>query len=142
MVAVNTRSPRESAIRQYVGVSRGRWEKDTLVIETTNFTSNGVATLTFNQSGGTDENEHLIERFTRTGPKTLLYEFTITDPTTWTRPWSAAVPMRKTDEHIYEYACHEGNISMETMLAAAREADKAADGAAKKPGGLKQPPSK
>ena len=120
-------------------MSSGRWEKDTLVVETTNFTSQGVATLTFSQSGGTDENEHLIERFTRTGPDTLLYEFTITDPTTWTRPWSAAVPMKKTDEHIYEYACHEGNISMETMLAAARQADKASDGAAKKTGGTSSP---
>jgi hypothetical protein len=142
VVPVNGRPSHEPAIREYAGVSSGRWEKDTLVVETTSFTSQGVATLTFSQSGGTDENEHLIERFTRTGPDTLLYEFTITDPTTWTRPWSAAVPMKKTDEHIYEYACHEGNISMETMLAAAREADKAGGGAAKKAGGARQSPSR
>ena len=72
---------------------------------------------------------HLIERFTRTGPETLLYEFTVTDPTTWTRPWSAAVPMLKTDEGVYEYACHEGNRSLETMLENARAAEKAPGGA-------------
>ena len=73
---------------------------------------------------------HLIERFTRTGANTLLYEFTVTDPTTWTRPWSAAVPMRKTDEGIFEYACHEGNHSMETWLenARAKDKDKAGEG--------------
>lgn len=135
VVPVNGRGARESTIREYAGISRGRWEKDTLVVETTNFTTLGVATLAFGQSGGTDENEHLIERFTRTGPDTLLYEFTVTDPTTWTRPWSAAVPMRKTDEHIYEYACHEGNYSMETFLATARAADKAPEEAAKKAAG-------
>ena len=141
VVPLNARPGAEAAIREYAGVSRGRWEKDTLIVETTNFNSYGVATLTFNQSGGTDENMHVIERFTRTGPDTLLYEFTITDPTTWTRPWSAAVPMRKTDEHVYEYACHEGNYSLETMLAGAREADKAA-AEARKAGGVKQPATK
>jgi hypothetical protein len=116
--------PAGSGIREYAGVSRGRWEKDTLVVETTNFTPHGVATLTFRQFGGTDENMHLVERFTRTGATTLLYEFTITDPTIWTRPWSAAVTWRKTDERIYEYACHEGNRSLETMLENARAAEK------------------
>jgi hypothetical protein len=132
IVPLTGQPTRGSTIREYSGVSRGRWEKDTLVVETTNFTPNGVATLTFRQSGGTDDNMHLIERFTRTDANTLLYEFTITDPTTWTRPWSAAVPMLKTDERVYEYACHEGNRSLETMLENARAADKA-DGAAKKP---------
>jgi hypothetical protein len=138
VVPVNGRAPREPAIREYAGISSGRWEQDTLVVETTSFTHLGVATLAFGQSGGTDENEHLIERFTRTGPDTLLYEFTISDPTTWTRPWSAAVPMRKTSERIYEYACHEGNYSMETFLATARAADKA-DEAARETGAAKQP---
>jgi hypothetical protein len=133
IVPLNDRPAVGSTIREYSGVSRGRWEKDTLVVETTNFTRHGIATLTLRQTGGTDENMHLIERFTRTDPKTLLYEFTVTDPTTWTRPWSAAVTMLKTDEHIYEYACHEGNRSLETMLENARATDKAAAGAAKKP---------
>jgi hypothetical protein len=133
IVPLNNTPPPGPAIRGYSGISRGRWEKDTLVVETTNFKPEGVATLTFRQSGGTDENMHLIERFTRTGPETLLYEFTVTDPTTWTQPWSAAVPMLKTDEGVYEYACHEGNRSLETMLENARAADKAPDGAARKP---------
>jgi hypothetical protein len=133
IVPLDDRQPAGSAIHEYSGVSRGRWEKDTLVVETANFTRHGVATLTFVRTGGTDENEHLIERFTRTAADTLLYEFTITDPTTWTKPWSAAVTMRKTDEGVYEYACHEGNRSLETMLENARATDKAPGGAAKKP---------
>ena len=133
IVPLNDPPPPGPAIRGYSGISRGRWDKDTLVVETTNFKPEGVATLTFRQSGGTDENMHLIERFTRTGPEALLYEFTVTDPTTWTRPWSAAVTMLKTDEGIYEYACHEGNRSLETMLENARAAEKAPGGAAKKP---------
>jgi hypothetical protein len=132
IVPLNSPPRRGSAIREYSGVSHGRWENDTLVVETTNFTPHGVATLTFRQSGGTDEHMHLVERFTRTDAKTLLYEFTVTDPTIWTRPWSAAVPMLKTDERVYEYACHEGNRSLETMLENARAAEKA-DAAAKKP---------
>jgi hypothetical protein len=132
IVPLNGRMQSGSTIRDYSGVSNGRWEKDTLVVETTNFMPSGVATLTFRQSGGTDENMHLVERFTRTDADTLIYEFTITDPTTWTRPWSAAVTMRKTDERVYEYACHEGNRSLETMLENARAADKTG-GVAKTP---------
>jgi hypothetical protein len=130
IVPLDNRPASPSVIREYSGISRGHWEKDTLVVETTNFRPEGVATLTFRQYGGTDENMHLIERFTRTGANTLLYEFTVTDPTTWTRPWSAAVPMRKTDEGIFEYACHEGNHSMETWLenARAKDKDKAGEG--------------
>jgi hypothetical protein len=67
---------------------------------------------------------HLVERIKRTGAKTLLYEFTVSDPTTWTRPWSASIPMLRTDERIYEYACHEGNHSMETFLSNARAKEK------------------
>lgn len=142
IVPVNGRTPVGSAIHEYTGISRGRWEKDTLVVETTNFTRHGVANLEFlRKSGGTDENMQLIERFTRTDAKTLLYEFTITDPTIWTRPWSAAVTMLKTDERIYEYACHEANYSMDTFLAAARAKEKAAAAAVAQPAGAaKRPP--
>jgi len=132
IVPLDNRPASASVIREYSGISRGHWEKDTLVVETTNFRPEGVATLAFRQYGGTDENMHLIERFTRTDANTLLYEFTVTDPTTWTRPWSAAVPMRKTDERVFEYACHEGNHSMETWLENARAKDKKGDGGAKK----------
>jgi hypothetical protein len=113
-----------TTITEYSGISRGHWEKDTLVIETTNFKPEGVATLTFRQWGGTDENMHLIERFTRTDADWLLYQFTVTDPTTWTKPWSASVPMHKSNEGVYEYACHEGNHSMETWLENARAKEK------------------
>jgi hypothetical protein len=130
IVPLDNRPAPSAAIRDYSGVSRGRWENDTLVIETTNFMPKGIATLTLRQYGGTDENMHLVERLTRTDANTLLYEFTINDPTTWARPWSAAVPMHKTDERVFEYACHEGNRSLETLLENARALEKA--GAAKK----------
>jgi hypothetical protein len=80
-----------------------------------------------------DENLHLIERFTLRDSKTLVYEFTVDDPTIWTKPWTASVPMAKSDEPIYEYACHEGNYGMEDMLAGARAEEKAAEEAARKP---------
>ena len=112
-------------IRQWLGDSRGRWEGDTLVIDTTNFTNK-------TKFRGADENLHLTERFTRIAADTLLYEFTVNDPTTWTRPWTAAVPMSKSEEPIYEYACHEGNYAMASILAGARADDKAAEEAAKK----------
>jgi hypothetical protein len=80
---------------------------------------------------GSSANMHLIERFTRTDPSTLVYEFTIEDPTTWTRPWTAAIPMSLTEGPIYEYACHEGNSSLAGILAGARADEKAAAEAAK-----------
>ncbi len=114
-------------IRHYVGDPRGRWEGDTLVVETTNFHPNG------NGMGGlfrvADQNLKLTERLTRTGPDTMSYEFTVDDPTVWTRPWTAMVPWTKATGNIYEYACHEGNYSIANMLSAARwderEAEKA-----------------
>jgi len=118
--------PRPSSIPEYTGTSRGHWEKDTLVIETDHFTTAGIATLAFTGQGGTDENEHLIERITRTGPDKISYEFTINDPTTWTKPWSAQFDMIKTNEKLYEYACHEANYSIEAMVGGAREKEKAA----------------
>jgi len=106
-------------MRRWYGDSRGHWEGDTLVVDTVNF--NGR--LNFRGSG---ENLHLIERFTRTGPSSLQYEFTVDDPTMWTKSWTAMVPMIKSEEPIYEYACHEGNYAMAGILAGARAAEKAA----------------
>ena len=105
-------------IRQWVGDSRGRWEGNTLVVDTTNFL--GQTSFT-----GSSANLHLVERFTRAGADTLLYEFTVEDPTTWTRPWTAAVPMTQTQDHLYEYACHEGNYGMFGILGGARADEKA-----------------
>jgi hypothetical protein len=112
-------------IRQWKGDSRGHWEGNTLVVDTINFKRE----TSLPNSG---ENTHLVERFTRTAADTLLYEFTVEDPTMWTRPWTAVVPMRKSEDLVYEYACHEGNYAMASILAGARAAEKAAEEAAKK----------
>jgi hypothetical protein len=112
-------------IPQWKGDSRGHWEGDTLVIDTINFKRE---TSLRNSSANT----HLIEKFTRADADTLVYEFTVEDPSVWTRPWTAVVPMRKSDQPIYEYACHEGNYAMASILAGARAAEKAAGAAAMK----------
>jgi hypothetical protein len=106
-------------IRQWLGDSRGHWEGNTLVVDTTNFTDKTA----FRAS---DQNLHLVERFTRTDPDTIRYEFTVDDPTTFTRPWSAEIPMRKTHGPIYEYACNEGNYALADILAGARAEEKSA----------------
>ena len=97
---------------QYAGDSRGHWEGDTLVVETTNFKGG--------QSRGTGPNMHLVERFWRIDPDTVGYEFTVTDPTVYTQSYTAMMPLRRTDGPLYEYACHEGNIGMHGILAGAR----------------------
>jgi hypothetical protein len=119
-------------IRQWMGDPRGRWERDTLVIETTNFTDQ--ARLSYDPGdavGKADENLHLVERFTRVDAGTLLYEFTVDDPTTWTKSWSAQIPMEKDPNKMYEYACHEGNYGMFGMLRGARAQEKVDAEAAK-----------
>jgi hypothetical protein len=100
--------------RRWAGDSRGRWEGDTLVVDTVNFHRPTLMT-----TGQTSATMHLVERFRRVDPDTLLYEFTIEDPTTWTRPWTAQIPMQKSPEPIYEYACHEGNYGLYNILAGA-----------------------
>ena len=100
-------------IRQWNGDSRGRWEGQTLVVDTTNFSSKS----NFRGSG---EQLHLIERFTRVSPDMIKYEFTVDDATTWARPWTVEMRLRRSQDEIYEFACHEGNYSMRGILAAAR----------------------
>ena len=107
-------------ISQWQGDSRGHWEGNTLVIDTTNFKQG-------TNVAGTSASTHLIERFTRTDANALLYEFTVNDPTMWTKPWSAIVPMTKTEGPIYEYACHETNYAMSGILAGARAEEKKAE---------------
>ena len=106
------------AVRQWTGDSRGRWEEDTLVIETTNFRPEVAAIDT----GGVLDPEAftLVERLTRIGEDTLMYEYTMNDPATWTRPWTAQLPMRRQDGMVYEYACHEGNYGLKFILSGAR----------------------
>ncbi len=101
------------------GVSRGRWEGDTLVVDTKNF-------LDETSLRGSSANMHLVERFTRVDRDTLLYEFTVNDPTTWTRPWTARVSMRLTQDQMFEYACHEANYGMTNLLKGARFLEKEA----------------
>ena len=103
-------------IRSYMGDSRAHWEGDTLVIDTINF----IGKSNFY---GADEGMHLTERLTRTDAGTILYQFTVDDPTAFTKPWSGELSMRKSDEPVEEYACHEGNYSMTTILAGARAAE-------------------
>ena len=105
-------------MRQWMGDSRGHWEGDTLVIETTNFQPNGTGSIAVREVNGL--NFRLTERFTRSGPDGLTYEFTVNDPTVWTKPWSAMVPWTRSRGTIYEYACHEGNYSIANMLSVAR----------------------
>jgi len=111
------------SVRGYMGDSRGRWEGDTLVIDTTNFIGK-------NDFYGADENLHLTERLTRTDENTILYKFTVDDPTAFTKPWSGEIPMRKSQEGIFDYECHEGNYSIVNILSGARAAEKAAEQAA------------
>lgn len=107
-----------SNVRLWLGDPRGHWEGDTLVVDSTNFTDK----TNFRGSG---ENLHLIERFTRTGPESLMYEFTVDDPASFVKPWTAQVPMTRTAGPVLEYACNEGNYAMQGMLAGARAAEKA-----------------
>src|SRR5271168_1196804 len=108
-----------SSVRQWMGDSRGHWEGQTLVVDTTNFTGKTAFR-------GSSENLHLTERFTRADADTILYEFTADDPSTWVRPWTAQLLLSKIEGPIFEYACHEGNLGMANTLNAARLAEEAA----------------
>jgi hypothetical protein len=120
------------AIRQWMGDSRGHWEGDTLVIETTNFnakvglTRNGNTLLT-------SPDLRLVERLTRVGPDTMQYEATVHDPKTWTRPYTVSLPFRRQpDYQMFEYACHEGNYAMRHILSGERAAEQTGAGIAKR----------
>ena len=115
---------------QWLGDSRGHWDGDTLVIETINFTDKASFTGTLGTRGGSDENLHLIERLTRLDADTLVYEFTVTDVTAWTHPWTAVIPLRRSEGSLFEYACHEGNHGMVGILSGARAEERAAAEAA------------
>ena len=108
----------ESRIRQWMGDSRGHWDGNTLVVETVHF--NGKHDQIARPLLSTGENLSLIERFTRTDMDTLLYEFTVTDPTIWVRPWTVELPMKRNADLIYEFACHEGNYGLYNIMAGSR----------------------
>lgn len=117
--------------RLWSGDSRGRWEGDTLVIDTISFRKDGIGVLS-QKLQGTDTNLHVVERIRRVDADTLIYDFTVEDPTVWTKPWSGSMPMNKTTERIYEYACHEGNYGMTGILSGSRADEKAAADASNK----------
>ena len=109
-------------LRQWAGDSRGRWEGETLVVETKNF-------LRETAFRGSTEDTLLVERFRRVDSDTLMYDFTVEDPRSFTRPWTATIPFRRTDGPLFEYACHEGNIGLHGIMAGARQKDtQAVDG--------------
>jgi hypothetical protein len=129
IIPLDGRAHLNDSVRQWLGDSRGRWERNTLVVETTNFNDK-----VFERGAGTGYggNVRLTERFTRVDANTIDYQFTVDDATTFTKPWTVATPMTKIEGPIYEYACHEGNHAMPGILAGARADEKAAADAAKK----------
>lgn len=120
MIPLSTEPHLSARVRGYMGDSRGHWEGNTLVVDTTNFIGK-------DDFLGADENLHLTERLTLTDPNTILYQFTVDDPTAYTRPWSGEIPLRRTEEGIFPYECHEGNYSMVDILSGTRALEKAAE---------------
>ncbi len=114
-------------VRSFLGDSRGRWEGQTLVVDTTNF-NDRVALTSYNCCGGAAEHLHIVERFTRIDEHTIDYQYTVNDPTTFTRSWTVKLPMRQFAGPLYEYACHEANYSMIGILKGHRAEEKATDG--------------
>jgi hypothetical protein len=108
-----------SAIQGWLGDSRGHWEGDTLVVDSTNYKPNSFMSAS-------SEKLHVIERFTRTGPESLKYEITVNDPGTWNKPWTLMIPLKQSSQPIFEYACHEGNVGLAGILAGARAEEQAA----------------
>ncbi len=134
------RGPLPDGIRQWSGSSRGRWEGDTLVVETTNFTGKTASFAPFTRLAvGTGRTLHLTERFRLVDADTLLYEFTVDDPASFTRPFTAAVPMKRGTAPLFEYACHEGNRGLRNLLSGARvQESQASEGARRAP---RRPPA-
>ena len=116
IVPLDDNATEKPPFAQYSGVSRGHWEGETLVIETAQFQGGS--------SGLTSTNMSLVERLTRIDPDTVAYEFTVTDPTVFTAPYTAMMPFRRTDGPLFEYACHEGNIGLAGILGGARVLEK------------------
>jgi hypothetical protein len=118
VIPLDGRPHAPSAIRSWFGDSRGHWDGDTLVVDTVNLNAGSFR--------GATENLHLIERFTRVGPKTIHYEVTLDDPATWAKKWTLMIPLKHTDDNIYEYACHEGNDGLAGILSGARAEERRA----------------
>ena len=126
VVPLDGRPHIDPSIRQWLGDSRGWWDGDTLVVETTNLTDKVFERRFSNTVYGTGRHMRLVERFTRVDAETIDYRFTVTDPTTFQRPWTASTPMVTLDGPLFEYACHEGNYAMVNMLSGARARERVA----------------
>ena len=113
---------------RWPGDSRGHWEGDTLVVETTNFATRGRNRFGVIYDGPFDENLKVIERFTRISPETIRYRATVEDSTIYSRPWTLEVPWNRTQGPVFEYACHEGNYGMHGILSGARTEEREASG--------------
>jgi hypothetical protein len=118
VIPINAGPHAPAAVRSWFGDSRGHWEGDTLVVDTVNLR---------NSFRGASDQLHLVERFTRVGPNTIHYEVTVDDPATWTSKWTFMIPLKHTDDHIYEYACHEGNSGLAGILSGARADERRAN---------------
>jgi hypothetical protein len=120
-------------VRQWTGDSRGRWEGNTLVVETTNFKFNGKSRFGVQYLAGlSDENLRVVERFARNDANTLTYQATVEDPTVFTKPWTVEISMDRTEGPLFEVACHEGNYGMFNILSGHRAEERAAREAALK----------
>ena len=128
IIPLNRTTHLAPTLRKWLGDSIGHWENGALVVDTTNFTD-------MTHFRGSDRNLHIIERFTRTAPDTILYEFTVDDPSAFVSSWRAEVPMRRSPGPMYEFACHEGNFALARMLSIARQNEKNAATAAPKADG-------
>ena len=119
VITLDDRPHLPPAVHQWLGDSRGHWEGETLVVDTTNYKPRSFMSMS-------SERLHVIERFTRTGPENLKYEVSIDDPDTWTKPWSLMIPLKRSSDPFFEYACHEGNIGLAGILGGARADEQAA----------------
>jgi hypothetical protein len=127
VIPLDGRPHASAGVRSWRGDARGRWEGNTLVVDSTNFNDQMV----FNRIP-VSERFHVIERFTRTGPETITYQFTVEDPGTWEKPFTAEIVLGPAPGRIFEYACHEANHSLENILSSARNNEKEAAEKAKK----------
>jgi hypothetical protein len=119
IISLDRRPHLPATVHQWLGDSRGHWEGETLVVDTTNYKPRSFMSIS-------SDRLHVIERFTRTGPESLKYEISIDDPDTWTKPWSLILPLKRSSDPFFEYACHEGNIGLAGILAGARADEQAA----------------
>jgi hypothetical protein len=118
VIALDKRPHVAPTVRQWIGDSRGQWEGDTLVVDTTNYKPRSFMSRS-------SEQLHVVERFSLISPDTLRYEITINDPGTWTKPWSLMIPLKRADHPMWEYGCHEGNYGMAGILTGARAEERA-----------------